>query len=482
MKKIITSILIFVLVFLSPHGLPIAYAEEVTDTEFVEESSESTESEDETTEEFAVEEKDENGFPVITCQSAIVMDAKTGQVIYEKDAYSKQFPASTTKIMTALIALEHGNMSDTLVMSENAIWGIDRDSSNIGLDVGEKISMLDGMYAILMSSANEVCVATAEHISGSTDAYVALMNEKAKELGCTSTNFVNVNGLHHENHYTCAYDLAIMARAALGNPTFREMSACTYYEVPPTNVINDTRYLWQNNELICETSDYYYSYCTGGKTGFTDQAGGTLVSWASYNDMELICVVMNTQPKNNIFADSIKLYDYMFYNYYHHSFLQEFEFSPEQLTDVQKVLNDYYGCENAGKLQLHADTNQELLVNYNTDPESFWNSLTLSTERIDEGIIGTLSIHDSNITYIKLPVYFSGYVRSDDPEAIRAAYADGTLRKIPEYKTTSIIKKLAIWIIVLALILLFLPIRITASLRNIIFSKFTSKKKKKKRR
>jgi len=172
----------------------------------------------------------------------------------------------------------------------------------------------------------------------------------------------------------------------------------------------------------------------------------------------------------------------MFYNYYHHSFLQEFEFSPEQLTDVQKVLNDYYGCENAGKLQLHADTNQELLVNYNTDPESFWNSLTLSTERIDEGIIGTLSIHDSNITYIKLPVYFSGYVRSDDPEAIRAAYADGTLRKIPEYKTTSIIKKLAIWIIVLALILLFLPIRITASLRNIIFSKFTSKKKKKKRR
>ena len=482
LKKIITSILIFVLVLLSPHNLSIAYAEEVTDTEFIEEISESTESETETTEEIIVEEKDENGFPVITCQSAIVMDAKTGQVIYEKDAYSKQFPASTTKIMTALIALEHGNMSDTLVMSENAIWGIDRDSSNIGLDVGEKISMVDGMYAILMSSANEVCVATAEHISGSTDAYVTLMNEKAKELGCTSTNFVNVNGLHDENHYTCAYDLAIMARAALSNPTFREISACTYYEVPPTNIISDTRYLWQNNELICETSDYYYSYCTGGKTGFTDQAGGTLVSWASYNDMELICVVMNTQPKNNIFADSIKLYDYMFYNYYHHSFLQELEFSPEQLTDVQKVLNDYYGCENAGKLQLHADTNQELLVNYNTDPESFWNSLTLSTERVDEGIIGTLSIHDSNITYIKLPVYFSGYVRSDDPEAIRAAYADGSLRKIPEYKTTSILKKLAIWIIVLVLILLFLPIRITATLRNFIFSMLKSKKKKKKRR
>ena len=132
LKKIITSILIFVLVLLSPHNLSIAYAEEVTDTEFIEEISESTESETETTEEIIVEEKDENGFPVITCQSAIVMDAKTGQVIYEKDAYSKQFPASTTKIMTALIALEHGNMSDTLVMSENAIWGIDRDSSNIG--------------------------------------------------------------------------------------------------------------------------------------------------------------------------------------------------------------------------------------------------------------------------------------------------------------------------------------------------------------
>ncbi len=491
MKKIITSILIFALVLLSPVNMSTALAEDweeeyIEDTEYVEEGEDTSEEDttEEATEETTEEPKDENGFPIITCQSAIVMDAATGQVIYEKDAYSKQYPASTTKLMTSLIILENGSMNDTITMSDNAIWGIDRDSSNIGLDVGEEISMKDGLYAILMSSANEVCVGAAEHISGSTDAFVALMNAKAKELGCTSTNFVNVNGLHDENHYTTCYDLALIAREALKNETLKEISACTYYEVPPTNITSDIRYLWQNNELVCETSDYYYSYCTGGKTGYTDEAGGTLVSWATYNDMELICVVMNTQPKNNIFADTIKLYNYMFYNYYHHSFLKDFEFSPEQLTDVQKALNEYYGCENAGKLQLYADTNQELLINYSADPNSFWESLTISTDRIDEGIIGTLTVYDSNLTYIKLPVYFSGYVRSDDPEAIRTAYADGSLRKIPEKKATSIIKKSAVWIIVFALILLFLPIRLTAAPRNILFSIFkgNNKKKKKKRR
>ena len=475
MKKIITSILILALVFLSPFGQAYCYAEE-WDEEYIEEDysdeSEEVEEESSTEEQEATTEepKDEHGFPVITCQSAIVMDASTGQVIYEKDGYSKQYPASTTKIMTALIALEKGNMNDTLVMSENAIWGIDRDSSNIGLDVGEEISMKDGLYAILMSSANEVCVGAAEHISGSTDAFVSLMNQRAKEIGCTNTNFTNVNGLHNENHYTCAYDLAIMAREALNNPTFREMSACTYYEVPPTNLISDTRYLWQNNELICGTSDYYYSYCTGGKTGYTDEAGGTLVSWASYNDMELICVVMNTQPKNNIFQDSIKLYNYMFYNYYRDSFMLDFEFSPEQLTEVQNTLNSYYGCENAGQLKLTADTKKELLVNYSADPSKLWKSLDISTDRINEGIIGTLTVYDSNITYLKLPVYFSGYIRSDDPEAIRAAYADGTLRKIPEKTAVSILKKIGIWIIVLAIIIIFLPKRISS----------TTKKKRKK--
>lgn len=487
LKKIITSILIFTLVLMAPCNLISTMAEEnqelIENTEADYEDSDSSDTEEELdTEETTQETKDELGFPIITCQSAIVMDASTGQVIYEKDAYSKQYPASTTKIMTALVALEQGNMNDTLVMSENAIWGIDRDSSNIGLDVGEEISMKDGMYAILMSSANEVCVATAEHISGSTDAYVELMNQRAKEIGCTNTNFTNVNGLHQDEHYTCAYDLALMAREALKNQSFKEISACTYYEVPPTNLIYDTRYLWQNNELICETSQYYYSYCTGGKTGYTDQAGGTLVSWATYNDMDLICVVMNTQPKNNIFDDSIKLYNYMFYNYYRDSFLNEFEFSPEQLTDAQKTLNEYYGCENAGKLKLTADTNQELLVNFTAEPSSFWNSLTLSTDRIDEGIIGTLTIYDSNITYIKLPVYFSGYVRGDDPEAIRKAYADGTLRKIPEVKATTIFKKLTIWIIVFVIILLFLPIKLTARPKGKLLSTSGNVKKKRKRR
>ncbi len=479
MKKIITSILILAIILFCPSLGIDACAQEleeeyIEETEYSEDSYQDS-SEDSSTEEFVEETteeaKDEHGFPAISCSSAIVMDATTGQVIYEKDAYSKQYPASTTKIMTALVALEQGNMSDTLVMSENAVWGIDRDSSNIGLDVGEEINMIDGLYAILMSSANEVCVATAEHISGSTESFVALMNQKAKDIGCTNTNFVNVNGLHDENHYTCAYDLAIMARTALENDTFREMSACTYHEIPPTNIINDTRYLWQNNELICGTSDYYYSYCTGGKTGYTDEAGGTLVSWASYNDMELICVVMNTQPKNNIFEDSIKLYNYMFYNYYRDTFMMNFEFSPEQLTEVQNALDDYYGCENAGQLKLTADTNKELLVNYSSDPSKFWKSLTISTDGIDEGIIGNLKVYDSSVTYLNLPVYFSGYVPSDDPEAIRRAYADGTLRKIPEKKSVSIIRKLAVWIIVLVVIIIFLPKRLNSG-----------KKKKKKRR
>lgn len=485
LKRILITFLIIILVLAFPLNNTSLAAE--LEDEYVEttDGSDDAETEDgadaESTE--AVEPtSDENGFPIITCQSAVVMDASTGQIIYEKDAYSKQFPASTTKIMTTLIALEKGNQGDTLTMSENAIWGIDRDSSHIGLDVGEEINMKDGLYAIMMSSANEVCIGVAEHISGDTDSYCQLMNDKAKELGCVSTNFVNVNGLHDDNHYTCAYDLALITRAALSNEQFREMAACTYYEIPATNKVDDIRYLWQNNNLINQSSEYYYSFCTGGKTGFTDQAGGTLVTWASYNGMELICVVMNTFPQDNTFSDSIKLYDYMFYNYYYHEPLVNYEFSPEQLTDVQKLLNEYYGCENAGRLKLTAETNQQVLVNYSADPESFWQSVSLSTDRINENIIGSLKVHDSNVTYIEIPVYFSGYVRSDDPEALRAAYAEGTLIELPKPKKSSIISRLAMWLIVLVLILIFLPLKVTSKPRTYILSKIPNNQKKKTKR
>lgn len=370
--------------------------------------------------------------PEIASDAAIVMDAKTGQILYEKNAYTRNYPASITKILTALLAIEHGDLASTITMSYDAVWGIERGSSHIALDVDEQIKFEDALYAVLLVSANEAAWAIAEQVGGTLDNFCSMMNKEAKDLGCLDTNFVNANGLHDDNHYTTAYDMALITREALKYDKFREITSTTYYEIPPTNK-NTTRYLNQDNRLILPASVYYYEDCLGGKTGFTDQAGGTLVTWAKRDETELICVVMHASSNADNYKDSIALYDYCFDNYYPVQPVTNYIFSNEQTKAAEDFLNEYYQGSNLGTMVLSVDANAEVLIKKTLTKDSLSFNLKLSGDNIDDSVIGYLEVTDGTDIYGKIPVSFSGYINSANTSATDATFSinDNTKKKHP---------------------------------------------------
>lgn len=251
--------------------------------------------------------------PQIGAQGAILMEAGTGTILYNKNIHEKLYPASTTKIMTCLLAIEHCSLDEMVSFSKEAVFGIERDSSNAGIDVGEQISLEECLYIILLYSANEVTAAVGEHVAGSIDGFVDMMNEKAKELGCQNTHFNNTNGLPDENHYTSAYDLALIAQEFFKNETLCKISGTSFYTVNATPTQPDT---WdmQNHHKLCKNLPYEYDGFVGGKTGYTNVARQTLVSCAERNGMKLICVVMKEEAPYQ-FKDTISLFDYGFNNF-----------------------------------------------------------------------------------------------------------------------------------------------------------------------
>lgn len=258
----------------------------------------------------------------LSCESAVVIDAATGMVLFEQKANKKQYPASITKILTTLVALENSSLGETVTFSHDAIFGIEFGSSNVAVNVGEKLTMEQCLYAIMLESANEVCLGVAEHIAGSISSYVDMMNAKVAELGLKNTHFANPNGLHDDNHYTSAYDIAMISREALKNDTFRKITGTKTYVLPPTNKQKLKRY-WTNHHDMLSGRRYpafMTEDCFGGKTGYTSMAQSTLVTFEKRNDMELICVVMRANsaknfPNFNQYTDTQLLFDYAFENF-----------------------------------------------------------------------------------------------------------------------------------------------------------------------
>lgn len=250
--------------------------------------------------------------PQIGAGGAILMEANTGTILYAKNIDDRFYPASTTKILTSLVAIENSEMNETVSFSQEAVFSIGIGTSNMGMDVGQSISMEQCLYGILVYSANEVCNAVGEHIAGSIDGYVDMMNRKALELGCTNTHFVTTNGLHDENHYTTPRDLATIACAFFSNQTLSKMAGTNYYHIPPTATQPDDIDLWTHNSLTAGT--YSYDGYIGGKTGFTSNSRQTLVSCAERNGIKLICVIMQEESPNQ-FLDTIALFDYGFNNF-----------------------------------------------------------------------------------------------------------------------------------------------------------------------
>ncbi len=250
--------------------------------------------------------------PEVLAESAVLMDAATGDILYQKNMDQQMYPASITKIMTCLLALENSSLDDTVVFSYDAVYKNETDSSHIARDVDEEMSMEDTLYAVMLESANECAYAVAEHVGdGDYQTFIDMMNERAVELGCTNTHFTNANGLPDEEHVTTAHDMALIAREAIKNDTFREIIGTTLYVIPPTNKHDEETYLNNHNRMInnYKGDEHLYEYCIGGKTGYTQAAGNTLVTYAEKGDQLLICVVLQTSAA---YDDSIALFEYGF--------------------------------------------------------------------------------------------------------------------------------------------------------------------------
>ena len=250
--------------------------------------------------------------PLIGAESAIIMEANTGAILYSKNIHEQLYPASTTKILTCLIAAENSSLDETVTFSHNAVFSIPVGSSNMGMDEGQSISMEECLYGILVGSANEVANAVAEHIGGSIEGFAEMMNQKAKELGCTDSHFANANGLHDDNHYTSAYDLATIARAFYKNELLAKISGTPSYHFEATPTQPDDFILRTHNKIV--KNEYPYEGIIGGKTGYTDTARQTLVSCAERNGMKLICVIMKEESPNQ-FTDTVDLFQYGFNNF-----------------------------------------------------------------------------------------------------------------------------------------------------------------------
>ena len=250
--------------------------------------------------------------PSVNAKAAFLMEANTGVILYAKNIHEHLYPASTTKIMTALLAARNSKMDEMVTFSYDAVFSLEPGSSNIGIDPGQAMPMNECLYGIMVGSANEVANAVAEHVAGSIDAFVDMMNQTVNDLGLTDTHFTNTNGLHDENHYTSAYDLAIIAREFFENEQLLKIGNTPRYHFEPTDTQPDDFYIKNKHKLI--NGEIPYPGIKGGKTGYTSQSNETLVTCAEQNGMKLICVVLYDDSPEQ-FNDTVKLFDYGFSNF-----------------------------------------------------------------------------------------------------------------------------------------------------------------------
>ena len=252
--------------------------------------------------------------PEITSETAVLIDADTGAVLYDKGMNECRYPASTTKLMTLLLAIENSSPRDVVTFTETGIRDVTWDSSNINAQLGEQMTMKDCWFAAYIKSANEVCAQIAEYVGGTEANFVDMMNQRAKELGCTHTHFVNASGLPDENHYSSALDLARIMRAGLQNHRFRQVIEKTSYTIPATN-LSAARPLHTHMPLMAQESNLYYEGCLGGKTGFANEAEHTLVVAAERNGRTYIAVTMRAADLGINCTDSTALFNYAFDNF-----------------------------------------------------------------------------------------------------------------------------------------------------------------------
>ena len=327
--------------------------------------------------------------PTLDGQAAALMDLKSGAILYQLNMEEQRAPASLTKIMTVLLALEaiqngRCTMDDMVTAQADCRDGLGEDSSSAGIKPGDKLSMKDLLYCALLSSANEACNIIASYIEGGIPAFVAEMNAKANDLGCVNTHFANTNGLPMEGHYSSAYDMLLIAQEAMRYPDFMEIANTVSYS-PETIVLNEGEPIGNSNALINPRSEYggnryLYEYASGIKTGYTRAAGYCLISTAEKDGVRLMAVVMGCQGWLNAgleeyrnFSDTITLYDWAFDNFSYQTILS----TSEQLARVDVEL-----AQGDGQAVLHAQEDVTALLPKDMDPGSVTTEVTIYDDRL----------------------------------------------------------------------------------------------------
>lgn len=278
------------------------------------------------TTDIAANESEELGlpeFPEITSQNVVVMDADSREVLYSSNQDIRCYPASTTKLLTALLTLENCSLDDEITFSQAAVNSIEYGDANASIVPGETLTIDQALHCLLLRSANEVAYGLAEEVSGSISSFAALMNSKVESIGALNTHFTNASGLTDKFHYTTPYDMALIASECFNSKELMKIAGYSgLYTIAPTNKSNFTRYYKPRYEML-EGGEYAYRYAVGGKTGYTDAAGNCLVSFAQKDDLRLVCVIFKSTSAD-CYNDTIALFDY-YLNNYHKVFIEEYD-------------------------------------------------------------------------------------------------------------------------------------------------------------
>jgi len=346
----------------------------------------------------------------VLAKAALLADPDTGEVLYARNIHDKLYPASLTKVMTALLVIEAVDegriaMDTVLTASESAIANLPDDGSNAGIKVGEELTVEQLLHCILVVSANEACDILAEGISGSVDAFVALMNERAAELGCENTHFMNTNGLQSVEHYTTAWDMYLITRKARTHDVFLRICNTKFYEVPPTNVNPSPRKYYTTNYLIstARNADYLYKGANGVKTGSTSDAGYCLIATADRGERSLLSVVLGAERvtredgtrDTQSFSETVRLFDYGFDSFQRAVILDTLELIDEVSVTLSQEQNT---------VKVHPAESIECLIPSDITPEDITRTVTFHAESVEAPVqkgqvLGTVTLSYGDAVY-----------------------------------------------------------------------------------
>lgn len=337
--------------------------------------------------------------PEVGAEAAILIEAESGTILYSKNIHQREYPASTTKLLTALMASEQCDLDEIITFSYDAVFDTPRDSSHIAMDVGQELTLEQCLNAILIRSANEVCFAVAEHITETTDwsVFAEMMNERAAELGCLNSNFVNPNGLPDENHYTTAYDLAMIGRAFFDSEMLSKITLARRMEFPATDKLPQGK-LESNLMKIIPGGEYGYEYLVGCKTGHTDDARSCLVSCAEKDGMKLICVVLKDEAPYQ-YEDTISLFNYGFSNFEKINVSQV-----ETKYDIEDHGLFYGGNDIFGSSQPFLSLNRDdfIVLPRTASFEDTQSEISYDTSGEDEAALITYTYHGADIGSVRI--------------------------------------------------------------------------------